>query len=136
MDEIRKTTYDIVMSRENPSYIEALAKDAFSKGNDIIYRGAPSMIAVAIDKSKTVKGCETADPIIALSYFELYAQSLGLGTLWCDLALTISRQIPEVYALLEIPQNYTLDYIMLFGIPRVKYSRTVQPEKFDIKLLR
>lgn len=135
MDEIRKVTYETILSGVSPSRFHTAAKEAYAAGKDIIYRGAPSMIAVAIDKAKTIEGCETADPIIALSYFELYAQSLGLGTLWCDMAVTIANQTPEVYALLEIPPNFTLNYTMLFGKPAVPYARTIQPEMFTIKLL-
>ena len=112
-----------------------MAVKAFENGDDMIYRGASSMAAVAIDKSITTPGCETADPIIALSYLDLYAQSLGLGTLWCDFALMAANQLPELYSLLKIPCNYTLDYILLLGIPNIKYKRTTQPEMFNIKLL-
>ena len=135
MDSIREITYNKIMSIENPSKFQVAARNAFVEGKDIVYRGATSMIAVAIDKDKTIDGCETADPIIALSYFELYAQSMGLGTLWCDMAVTIANQIQDVYSLLEIPKSYTLNYIMLFGTPSIKYSRTIQPEMFNIKLL-
>lgn len=136
MEEIRKITYDKILSYKNPSSTMEMAKQAYLNGNDIIYRRATSMVAVAIDKNKTIAGCETADPIIGLSYLDLYAQSLGVGTLWCDMALLIARQIPEVYSLLEIPNNYTLDYILLLGVPAVKYKRTTQPERFSIKLLK
>lgn len=136
MEEIRKVTYDTIMALPNPTAIQQRAKDSFLAGNDAIYRGATAMIAVAIDKAKTIVGCETADPIIALSYFELYAQSLGLGTVWCDYAVLIAKQTSEVYSLLEIPANYELDYIMMFGVPSIKYARTIQPEMFNIRMLR
>ena len=73
---------------------------------------------------------------IYAAILDLYAQSLGLGTVWCDFALTITRQIPEVYAMLEIPENYTLDYILMLGIPNIRYKRTTQPDRFSIKLLK
>ena len=136
MDAIRQVTYNTIMASNDTSKFQATARNAFAAGNDIIYRGASGMIAVAIDHSKTIEGCETADPIIALSYFELYAQSLGVGTVWCDMAVTIAKQLPDVYALLEIPKNYTLNYTMLFGLPAIAYSRTIQPEMFNIKLLK
>ena len=136
MDEIRKLTYDKILSAQNSNPHFEMAKKSYLNGNDIIYRGATSMIAVAIDKNNTIAGCETADPIIGLSYLDLYAQSLGLGTVWCDFALTIARQIPEVYSMLEIPDNYTLDYILMLGVPNISYKRTTQPERFSIKLLK
>lgn len=135
MDEIRKMSYEKINEMKNPNFAFEMAKNLYANGNDLIYRGATSMIAVAIDKNNTTMGCETADPIIALSYVDLYAQSLGLGTLWCDIALMSANEIPEVYSLLEIPNNYTLDYILLLGIPSVKYKRTTQPEIFSVKFL-
>lgn len=136
MEEIRRVSYDLIISSKTYNPVFEIAKSAWQSGNDIIYRGATSMIAVAIDKGNTTPGCETADPIIALSYADLYAQSLGLGTVWCDFALTIANLIPEVYSLLEIPENYTLDYILLLGVPNIKYKRTTQPERFSIKFLK
>ncbi|MBQ9407619.1 MAG: nitroreductase family protein [Desulfovibrio sp.] len=136
MDALRKTTYAKIQAMPNPSGFQLAAREAFQQGKDIIYRGAPAMISVAIDRTKTIAGCETADPIIALSYFELYAQSMGLGTLWCDMAVTIAKQVPDVYALLEIPSQYELNYTILFGLPAISYARTIQPEMFSVKMLR
>ena len=135
MREIIKVTYEKVCESNRDSTVIKFAKDGYNKGKDIVYRGAPSMITVSVDKSKAIAGCENADPIIALSYLDLYAQSLGLGTLWCDAALTIAQEIPEVKALLEIPENYTLNYIMLLGVPNVKYQRTVQREPANVKII-
>lgn len=136
MDEIRKTTYEKCKNIKNGAPILQIAYDNYKKGNDIIYRNATAMVAVAVDKNKAFVGCETADPIIALSYMELYAQSLGLGTLWCDFALMAIEQIPELKSMLKIPEEYTLNYIMMLGIPALKYSRTIQPEPFSIKSIR
>ena len=136
MEEIRKITYEKIASANPSNPMFEMAKSAWQNGNDIVYRGATSLIAVAIDKSKTIIGCETADPIIALSFADLYAQSLGLGTVWCDMALTFAKMIPDIYSLLEIPDNYKLDYILLVGVPAIKYKRTTQPDRFSIKFLK
>ena len=136
MDEIRKVTYDKCKKITNAAPILQIAHDSFIKGNDIIYRNATAMVAVAVNKHKAFVGCETADPIIALSYLELYAQSLGLGTLWCDFALMAVEEIPEVYDILKIPSEYTISYVMLLGVPAVEYKRTTQPEPFSIKSIK
>ena len=135
MESIRNAIYAAIDSSQVSSPLFDMAKKAFKNGNDIIFRGAPSLVAVAIDLEKTIKGCETADPIIALSYVELYAQSLGLGTLWCDMAVMAANEIPGASAMLEIPKNYTLNYIILLGVPAIRYKRTIQPEMFNIALL-
>lgn len=135
MDEIRRITYQKIDTMENPSELYLLAKNAFHSGKDILFRGAPAMVAVATDNERVAQGCATVDSVIALSYFELYAQSLGLGTTWCGYAFMIAKQLQEMYALLEIPDNYSLGYTMLFGIPAVKYQRTTQPDMYKVKIL-
>ena len=104
-------------------------KNALLKGKDVIFRGAPHMVVVS---SPVDAPCKDIDPVIALSYFELYAQSLGIGTCWCGLAYGVLRFMPELCKQLEIPDNYKLSYVMLFGMPDVNYKRAVQPEPFKI----
>ena len=135
MRAIEKITYDKISASDNPSPTMKFCLDNYKNGVDFIYRGAPSLIAVSIDPAKTIPGCETADPIIPLAYLELYAQSLGLGTLWTDAALTIAREIPEVMEALEIPEGYSLAYVMLLGVPSIKYQRTVQREPAHFKII-
>ena len=136
MDEIRKLTYKKGAKMTDTPPILHIASEEYKSGKDTIYRGATAMVAVAIDKSRAFVGCETVDPIIALSYLELYAHSLGIGTLWCDFALMALEHVPEAYDLLKIPKEYTLSYVMLMGVPAIKYQRTTQPESFSIKSIR
>lgn len=104
-------------------------KKAILKGHDIIFRGAPHMLVLS---SPINAPCKDIDPIIALSYFELYAQSLGVGTCWCGLGYGILRIMPELCIQLEIPETHKLSYVMLFGVPDTKYHRSTQPESFTI----
>ena len=73
--------------------------------------------------------CANIDPVIALSYFELYAQSMNIGTCWCGLAYAMLRIFPELCEHLEIPAGYKVGYVMLFGPTHAKYPRATQPEK-------
>jgi ferredoxin len=57
-------------------------KKAIENGNDILFRGAPHLIVVSAPQEES---CADQDGVIALSYLELYAQSLGVGTVWCGL---------------------------------------------------
>jgi len=107
-------------------------KDAILSGNDIMFRNAPHMIAVSVDKASP---CKEIDPVITLSYFELYAQSLGIGTLWCGIAFKLLPFSKEVMKEFKIPKNHKLGYVMLFGKPDIQYKRTIQPDKYDITVL-
>jgi len=104
-------------------------KNAFINGEDIIFRNAPHMIVV---NAPVNSPCPNEDGIIALSYFELYAQSLGVGTLWCGFAQFCLKLFPDLCEFLEIPDNYKPVYVMLFGPTDVKYARTTQPEDIQI----
>lgn len=58
-----------------------------------------------------------------------------MGTNWSDATLTICQEIPEVSAFFEIPKNFTLNYIMLLGVPAVKYTRTVQRDAANVIII-
>ncbi len=135
MQTIKNFTYDTIQSMDKGSSIIEFCLDNFKKGCDFIYRSASSMIAVSVNRSKAIAGCENADPIIALSYLDLYAQSIGLGTLWSDCTLMVMKELSEVRAMLEIPDGYELNYILLLGIPSVTFQRTVQREPANVKIL-
>lgn len=102
---------------------------AFVDGADIIFRGAPHLIVVSTPVNAP---CYKIDPTIALSYFELYAQSLNIGTCWCGLAEFCLLVMPELSEYLNIPEGYKASYVMLFGEPDIKYSRTIQPEPYSV----
>ena len=76
--------------------------------------------------------CANVDPIIALSYIELYAQSLGLGTCWCGFAQSCFKIMPKLSKMVDIPDGYKSVYVMLLGKPAVKYQRTAVPSKFPV----
>ena len=95
--------------------------DAIKSGGDPVFRTAPHAVMVSCSSSAP---CVTADPVIALSYFELLAKSQGTGTCWCGwLYLALKYLVPEMIERLNIPQGYELSYAMLFGIPDVQFLR-------------
>lgn len=135
MDEIREYTRKKLLKLLSNKFTQKIAgkfakyQEAFSNGEDIIYRNAPHMIVV----SSSIKApCSDVDPIIALSYIELYAQSLGLGTCWCGFAQACFKILPKLSAIVDIPEDYKPVYVMLLGKPAVKYQRTIIPESFPI----
>ncbi|HIS73764.1 TPA: nitroreductase family protein [Candidatus Galligastranaerophilus intestinavium] len=139
MDEIRKKVNDLLIKTMSYKALSPIMnkfsryKDAFLKGEDVIFRGAPHMIVVS---SPISAPCANIDPIIALSYFELYAQHLGIGTCWCGFAQACLMFFPQVCEMLEIPSGYKPVYAMLFGMPKVKYQRTTQPEPYTVSQIK
>jgi nitroreductase/NAD-dependent dihydropyrimidine dehydrogenase PreA subunit len=119
--------------------VRLIEEDAFPKGKeffarfyhlwekhkvDILFRDAPHLVITSAPESVA---CPTEDCLIALSYFELFAQSNGVGTLWNGLAKwAINDLLPETRLSLGIPDDHHFGYVMLFGKPAVHYARTVQ----------
>lgn len=133
MTELKNKTNELILNTMSviPPAMNKFEKykESFEKGEDIIFRGAPHMIVV----SSPIKApCASTDPIIALSYIELYAQHLGLGTCWCGFAQVCIKMFPEICEMIDIPSGYIPVYAMLLGYPKVKYQRTIQPEPYPI----
>ena len=106
--------------------------DEIQNGVDVIFRNAPHMIVAA---SADNAPCKEADPWIALSYFDLLAQSFGIGTCWSGFAVHAFRWIPSMRKHLALPSGYTARAVLLFGYPAVEYKRQTSPTPFQVKLL-
>jgi nitroreductase/NAD-dependent dihydropyrimidine dehydrogenase PreA subunit len=104
------------------SYIEHAISGYAEHGVDVIFRGAPHALIVSTPPQSP---CATEDVPIALSYFELLAQSAGLGTVWCGLLKLAFESVPSLKALVDLPQGHHY-YAMLFGYPAIHFARTVQ----------
>jgi len=94
----------------------------FEKGVDMIFRGAPHMLVVS---AAPEAACPQEDVNLALAYFELMAQSAGLGTLWCGMAKMTLELLPELKKSVGLTAGHFY-YAMLFGVPSFRYARTVQ----------
>lgn len=91
---------------------------------DVLFRGAPHLLIASAPRE-----CPTPkeDCMIALTTFELYAQCLGIGTLWDGFAHgAINDLLPEIKQMLRIPDSHIIGYMMAFGYPAVQHQRTVQ----------
>ena len=98
------------------------AVTAYRSGKDEIFQGAPYLLIVS---HGTQAMCGQEDVALALAYFELLAQSAGLGTTWCGMIKFVADMFPETRSLLGLtPDAYF--YGMIFGKPAVRYARTVQ----------
>jgi len=139
MDELRKNVNERIIKIVSNNAIKAITKtferytDAILKGEDIVFRGAPHLIVVSTPKNAP---CKDIDGTIALSYFELYAKSLGVGTCWCGLAFACFKFIPGLKSILNIPKTHDIAYAMLFGYPEITHPRTTQPESVGFHTIK
>lgn len=107
---------------ERYSYIQRAITAHIEHRGDVIFRGAPHVLIVSAPPQSP---CATEDVPIALAYFELLAQSAGLGTVWCGLLKLAFESVPELKTLVGLPPNHHY-YSMLFGHPAIHFARTVQ----------
>lgn len=99
-------------------------RDRLLKGEDVVFRNAPHMVLACTPQDAP---CAEVDPVIALSYFELYAQSLGVGTLWCGLFKWALALMPRFLERFGLPEGYVPGYAMMFGPTGLRYLRSTRP---------
>jgi nitroreductase/NAD-dependent dihydropyrimidine dehydrogenase PreA subunit len=137
MEGFRKAVYSklqsIIATGGLPTgmeYLEDAVRKSVDNGQDTIFRGAPHFIIASSPKTSF---SPEVDCLIALSYFELLAVSMGLGTVWSGLAKwSLTTLAPELLVSLGIPESHSIGYMMGFGWPAVTYHRTVQRENMHI----
>lgn len=111
-------------------FLYAIQKVWESKGIDVIFRNAPHLIIASAPKKNS---SPVPDCMIALSYFELLANSREIGTLWNGMLSWVLNDIdPDIANLIGIPDSHSIGYAMVFGKPAVNYPRAIQSEGLSI----
>jgi len=118
LDECRKKAGE----KQNLFPLGSQAVSEWEQGRDLILRGAPHALAVFAPQDTP---CPQEDVSLALAYFELLANSAGLGTTWCGLLKWVMESLPSLKESFGIPVGAHY-YTMLFGVPDVRFARTVQ----------
>ncbi|MFI4913253.1 MAG: nitroreductase family protein [Sedimentisphaeraceae bacterium JB056] len=139
MDAFRNEVYERLekmLSETTPDddhimkFLNFAVKQRNENGSDIILRGAPHLVVTSSPKATP---CPEADTHIALAYFELMAQSMGLGTLWNGMLKMALTSFSDIPSRLGIPEEHLIGYVMIFGKPAVQYHRTVERGSANIK---
>ena len=105
-------------SREFPYLPLVIA--AWDMGMDAVLKSAPALV-IATCPQENRNG--TVDVTLALSYLELAAPTLGLGTCWAGLFSAALRFSPPVREHAGIPETHTHFYPMMLGYNSIKYHR-------------
>jgi len=125
MGGIRTKVYQALANAQPgrvPEYLSNAASAYQEKGIDRVFRGAPHALVVS---APTDAPCPSQDVVLAVAYFEFLAQSCGLGTVWWGMMRSILEALPELKSLVFLPPDHVY-YAMLFGMPAVRFARTVQ----------
>ena len=116
MRETIKTNPDV------PPYLPRMVA-AWDAGYDLILRKAPVVVLAMADK-EVRNG--TVDTAIALTYLDLAAPSLGLGTCWAGILQWAMLNCPAVKEAMGISDEYPYHYPMLLGYNKMKYHRMIE----------
>ena len=125
MKHLRDRLYSSLASgaiAEDAQYLKEAVRPWYDGGHDMIFRGAPHALIVSAPADAP---CPQQDVALALAYFELLAQSAGLGTVWWGMLQRVLEVLPHLKNVLGLPADHVY-YAMLFGVPAVRFSRTVQ----------
>jgi len=93
---------------------------AWDAGYDGILRSAPTLVMAIAPKEA---GNGMVDPTIALTYLELAAPALGLGTCWAGLLYRALHGWQPLREITGISDDYPYFYPMMLGYPKLKYHR-------------
>ena len=125
LDELRSRMVELLLSMEAelPEFLKApVAAVRKDPGLDPFFRHAPHLLIVQGDPKTGVTPQVDCDA--ACAYFDLLAQGSGWGVTWCGFLHIIIDAVPEVADVFGIPCGAPF-YAMMFGVPVVRYARTV-----------
>lgn len=127
--ELRRLTLEFYAAQAEPIF-QMLHAALADPSHDLLLREAP-MIILALtqrDQAYTVRHAQ-----FALTYLELYAPSLGLGTCWAGyLERYVTSGCEKLQALLKLPEQYVISGALLFGYPPYPYHRLVGRDPLDV----
>ncbi len=89
-------------------------------GEERICRGAPHIIVVHGEKDS---GFGAEDCATALSYLELFAPAIGLGTCWGGYFTSAVNAYPPLFEALGLPAHHKAFGAVMVGYPKFKYQR-------------
>ena len=108
--------------------------EGYRAGRDTILRGAPAVV-LALSEEGYAKGRETS--VIYLTWAEMYAPSLGLGTCWAGiLENMLLADLPEVNAFLNVPEGRKVTGALMLGYPDVEFRRIPYRGAPEVRFVR
>lgn len=134
--EISGLTVDWVREvAKNPQAVAAspylpVVVAAWEAGFDSVLRDAPALVIASAPK-EAMNGL--VDLTIALTYLDLLAPAMGLGTCWAGLLQGALVNTPSLKREIGIPENHTQHYPMMVGYPAFTYHRV--PERKAPKIV-
>lgn len=103
--------------------------DSWDKGIDRILRSAPHLV---VAHGLSTMPISQSSCFIALTYMDLAATSLGLGTCWAGYFTAAANFYPPLQEALALPQGHQPYGAMMIGYPMYRYQRMPPRNKPEI----
>ena len=107
---------------DKPSY-EDMKRWEKTVRPEMLFCGAPYLI---IPHAPLGKGEPVEDVMTAAAYFELLCASRGLGCVMMTFPKDALKNMPQIRALLRIPEDHYIGVMIGFGWPEIRYARGSQ----------
>ncbi len=107
---------------DRPSY-EDMKRWEKTVRPEMLFCDAPYLL---IPHAPLGKGEPVEDVNIAAAYFELLCASRGLGCVMMSFPKDALKNMPEIRALLRIPEDHYVGVMLGFGWPEIRYARGTQ----------
>jgi nitroreductase/NAD-dependent dihydropyrimidine dehydrogenase PreA subunit len=123
---------DTVKSKQTiaPQWPLASLIQKWEDGEDVIFRNAPLVI---ITHAHETSSLPTESCVIAMTYFDLLATSMGLGTCWVGFLMTAASLYAPIREVLDMPHGHKLYGAMVAGYPKYTYKKI--PERNRTKVI-
>jgi nitroreductase len=103
--------------------------EGWEKGEDRIFRDAPMVV---INHAPEVGALPLENCVIAMTYFELAAVSIGLGACWVGFLMLAANVYLPIKEALGIPKDHKLFGAMIVGYPKYSYQRIPPRNQPDV----
>jgi len=126
LDRLARETVEYLRHRTNtnPDHpaatIMRLVVAAWDFGSDAVLWRAPALLVASAPKS-AVTGF--VDVVLTLSYLELAATTMGLGTCWIGMFRDALYSWSPIQEIVKLPKDHIHFYPMALGYPKNEYDR-------------
>ena len=100
--------------------------------NDIVFRGAPHVIIAHANSEGFIP---YVDCTIGITYFDLAANSFGMGTCWAGIFMLVSDKYSPIADYLKLPEGHKVYGAMMFGYPKYEYKRIPRRHQAKVKFI-
>jgi len=124
IDWLRQVVKDPAVAAASP-YLPMIVA-AWDAGYDSVLRNAPAVVLASAPK-EAING--QVDLTIALTYLDLTAPTLGLGTCWAGLLQGALLNVPSLKEEVGMPVDHPHHYPMMLGYNDIEYYRMPERKK-------